>query len=126
MILVNGGGGGTGVTYTPDLNPELSAYRDCYARCRAEGGTVEHCQLVCDPAFTGWESGPYGIPVPRYEGPGFGEAFVGGVAEDLRRLPGSIGGGIGDVIEGATGGSLQSLLILGLIGAALVLAIRLT
>lgn len=130
MILVNGGGGGTGVYNRPDLNPSLSAYADAYAACRAAGGTIEQCQLEADPAFTGWDEQRTILGVPysgyRIEGPGFAETFVGGVAEDVRNLPGTLGGAVGDVIEGATGGSLQSLLILGLLGAAILLAFKLT
>ena len=108
----------------------VSPYADIYAACRARGGTVEQCQLEADPAFTGWDEQRSILGVPysgyRIEGPGFAETFVGGVAEDVRNLPSTLGGAVGDVIEGATGGSLQSILILGLIGAALFLAIKLT
>jgi len=131
IALIDAGtGGGSAVVNRPDPNPALSAYSEIYAACRARGGTVEQCQLEADPAFTGWDEQQSFLGVPysgyRMEGPGFAESFGAGVAADVRNLPNVIGGALGDVVEGATGGSVQSLLILGLIGAAIVLAFKLT
>lgn len=46
------------------LNPQLQAFRDCYAACRAAGGTIQVCQEQCnqlagtnrcDPCCGFWE-----------------------------------------------------------------------
>ncbi len=30
------------------LNPQLQTYRDCYAACRSQGGTIQACQESCN------------------------------------------------------------------------------
>lgn len=90
---------------------DTAAYRACYASCRDAGGDVPTCMESCGELMPGEVGGCtdlLGCFVEGFE-----------IPENVRRLPGTIGGVVRDVVT-----PVNSTLLL-LIGAGLVfLAIR--